>query len=231
MPALRERPEDVPLLAAHFAARHGEALRGRALPIAPAALAALQRHSWPGNVRELANAIERAIVLGSGENGSKRTTCPRRSRPVRPPRRARRPPAGLHPRCRPRRALGRSGRPLQEIPAAPGAGRQRRQRHPGGRRPGPSSQPPAPPAHRLRPALKPAPPTRKMPPAATEDFELPRRVLDAFTVLEVLSPQGFRRPEDLVGGDRRRLAALEPKALPWAGRANARIRASISTTR
>ncbi len=85
MPALRERPEDVPLLAAHFAARHGEALRGRAVPIAPAALAALRRHSWPGNVRELANAIERAIVLGSGEIGSKRTTCPRRFRPGRPP--------------------------------------------------------------------------------------------------------------------------------------------------
>ncbi len=67
MPALRERREDLPRLAAHFAARHGEALRGRAVPIAPAALAALERHSWPGNVRELSNAIERAIVLGSGD--------------------------------------------------------------------------------------------------------------------------------------------------------------------
>ncbi len=56
-----------------------------------------------------------------------------------------------------------------------------------------------------------------MPPATTGDPELPRRVLDAFTVLEVLSPQGFRRPEDLVGGDRRRLAPLEPNELPWAG--------------
>lgn len=67
MPSLRERIEDLPQLAAHFAARHGEALRGKKVTITPAAMAALQAHSWPGNVRELANAIESAVVLGSGE--------------------------------------------------------------------------------------------------------------------------------------------------------------------
>jgi transcriptional regulator with GAF, ATPase, and Fis domain len=64
MPALRERREDIPLLASHFAALHGRAVRGRPVGIAPAARELLVRHDWPGNVRELSNAIERAVVLG-----------------------------------------------------------------------------------------------------------------------------------------------------------------------
>jgi transcriptional regulator with GAF, ATPase, and Fis domain len=61
LPPLRERPEDVPMLAAHFAekfARPGEAPKR----IAPEALRVLQGYHWPGNVRELENAIERACV-------------------------------------------------------------------------------------------------------------------------------------------------------------------------
>ena len=64
MPSLRERREDIPLLASHFAALHGRAVRGRESGIAPAARALLVRYDWPGNVRELGNAIERAVVLG-----------------------------------------------------------------------------------------------------------------------------------------------------------------------
>ena len=63
LPPLRERREDVRLLAGHFLARaRAEAGRGPER-IAPDALAALERYPWPGNARELANAIERAVAL------------------------------------------------------------------------------------------------------------------------------------------------------------------------
>jgi transcriptional regulator with GAF, ATPase, and Fis domain len=67
MPALRERREDIPLLAAFFAAQHGEKVKRRVAGISPEAQACLARYDWPGNVRELENAIERAVVLGSTE--------------------------------------------------------------------------------------------------------------------------------------------------------------------
>jgi Nif-specific regulatory protein len=67
MPALRERREDIPLLAAFFAAQHGEKVKRRVAGISPEAQACLTRYDWPGNVRELENAIERAVVLGSTE--------------------------------------------------------------------------------------------------------------------------------------------------------------------
>ena len=67
LPPLRERREDVPLLASHFAAVVSRKLGRPVLGFTPEARACLLRHAWPGNVRELANAIERAIVLGDGE--------------------------------------------------------------------------------------------------------------------------------------------------------------------
>jgi DNA-binding NtrC family response regulator len=66
LPPLRERREDVRLLAEHFLAR-AESETGRRLRLSPAALAALERYPWPGNVRELENAIEHAIALAEGE--------------------------------------------------------------------------------------------------------------------------------------------------------------------
>jgi transcriptional regulator with GAF, ATPase, and Fis domain len=65
MPPLRERREDVPLLASHFAALHGRDIRGREVGISAEARALLVRYDWPGNVRELGNVIERAVVLGA----------------------------------------------------------------------------------------------------------------------------------------------------------------------
>ncbi len=66
LPPLRERREDIPLLAAHFlrkySAAHGLAVRS----IRPEVLKTLMDHSWPGNIRELENSIERALVLCDG---------------------------------------------------------------------------------------------------------------------------------------------------------------------
>ncbi|HEX3528323.1 MAG TPA: sigma 54-interacting transcriptional regulator [Thermoanaerobaculia bacterium] len=67
LPPLRERREDIALLAAHFAALHGRAVRGRPVGISPAARTLLLRYEWPGNIRELSNAIERAVVLGQDD--------------------------------------------------------------------------------------------------------------------------------------------------------------------
>jgi DNA-binding NtrC family response regulator len=66
LPPLRERPEDVPLLANHFLERCNRAMRKRITAFAPPALAIMLKHHWPGNVRELQNAIERAVVLAGG---------------------------------------------------------------------------------------------------------------------------------------------------------------------
>jgi len=67
LPPLRERRDDVPLLAEGFLARSA-AQRGRApKTLSAAALAALQRYDWPGNVRELENALERAELLTPGD--------------------------------------------------------------------------------------------------------------------------------------------------------------------
>jgi DNA-binding NtrC family response regulator len=63
IPPLRDRAEDVALLARHFASEIGRELRGREAQLSDEAVAALKRHRWPGNVRELENAIERACIL------------------------------------------------------------------------------------------------------------------------------------------------------------------------
>jgi len=67
LPPLRERREDVALLASHFAALVARKLGRPILGFTPEARACLVRYNWPGNVRELANAVERAVVLGDGE--------------------------------------------------------------------------------------------------------------------------------------------------------------------
>ncbi|EQD72689.1 RNA polymerase sigma factor 54, interaction domain protein, partial [mine drainage metagenome] len=66
LPPLRERGEDVVLLANHYFTeavhRHGKSLSG----FSPSALQALRQYDWPGNVRELAHVIERAVLLAGG---------------------------------------------------------------------------------------------------------------------------------------------------------------------
>jgi len=67
MPPLRDRPQDIPLLANYFAAKFGQQCNRRITGITTEAQARLVGYDWPGNVRELENAIERAIVLGVTE--------------------------------------------------------------------------------------------------------------------------------------------------------------------
>lgn len=68
MPPLRERKDDIPLLANHFARKSAKANNRIFSGIAPDALACLQAWQWPGNVRELENVMERAIILMPGES-------------------------------------------------------------------------------------------------------------------------------------------------------------------
>lgn len=65
LPALRERKEDIPLLATHFLARFNRENGKHIREISPAAMRLLCSYSWPGNVRELENAIEHAVVMAA----------------------------------------------------------------------------------------------------------------------------------------------------------------------
>src|SRR5262245_18834404 len=63
VPPLRERPEDLPLLATQFVRIYAAQYNRKVVGIAPAAMRTLEQHDWPGNVRELEHAIERAIIV------------------------------------------------------------------------------------------------------------------------------------------------------------------------
>jgi DNA-binding NtrC family response regulator len=67
LPPLRERKDDLPLLAQHLVTQLAEKHKRPARSLTPAALQVLQSHSWPGNVRELRNTIERAVIICSSE--------------------------------------------------------------------------------------------------------------------------------------------------------------------
>jgi DNA-binding NtrC family response regulator len=66
LPALRERREDIPLLAQHFLRQHAQRYRKRLAGFESAAMQGLLEHSWPGNVRELDHAIERSVLMAQG---------------------------------------------------------------------------------------------------------------------------------------------------------------------
>jgi DNA-binding NtrC family response regulator len=66
LPSLRDRREDIPLLAKHFLKMHAQRYRKALTGFDPAALQALVDHQWPGNVRELDHAIERAVLMAQG---------------------------------------------------------------------------------------------------------------------------------------------------------------------
>ena len=65
LPPLRDRPEDIRLLAHHFAMDYAARMRKRITGISEEFMKALVRHSWPGNVRELQNVIERSVILST----------------------------------------------------------------------------------------------------------------------------------------------------------------------
>jgi two-component system response regulator AtoC len=67
LPALRERRDDIPLLAQHFLESSAVQFKRKARRFSQSALHALEEYSWPGNVRELQNAVQRAVVLSEGQ--------------------------------------------------------------------------------------------------------------------------------------------------------------------
>jgi DNA-binding NtrC family response regulator len=95
LPPLRERREDIPLLARHFVKRTAREQEQPEKPVEPAAMTALINYNWPGNVRELQNAIERAFTL-SGDTLDA-DSLPPRVRPAAGPHPAVLDPDGLRP--------------------------------------------------------------------------------------------------------------------------------------
>jgi formate hydrogenlyase transcriptional activator len=67
LPPLRDRPEDIPLLVAHFARVYAERMKRDIQKIPAQSMLALQRQPWPGNIRELQNVVERATILTFGD--------------------------------------------------------------------------------------------------------------------------------------------------------------------
>jgi two-component system response regulator HydG len=68
MPSMRDRTEDIPLLAEYFLRGFAKLHKKQCRSMTPGFISALARHSWPGNVRELQNVIERSLVLGNGHD-------------------------------------------------------------------------------------------------------------------------------------------------------------------
>ncbi|GFK95595.1 Transcriptional regulatory protein ZraR [Fundidesulfovibrio magnetotacticus] len=76
IPPLRERLEDLPVLAAHLLAKLGERNKKSVRSVSPAYLEALGRYGWPGNVRELENVLERSIILSRSDTLTPQTLPP-----------------------------------------------------------------------------------------------------------------------------------------------------------
>src|SRR6266478_4712203 len=67
LPPLRDRREDIPLLASHFLGKHAQRYRKQLAAFDPAAMQALLDHPWPGNIRELDHAVERSVLMAQGD--------------------------------------------------------------------------------------------------------------------------------------------------------------------
>jgi formate hydrogenlyase transcriptional activator len=67
LPPLRLRPDDIPMLVAHFVRKYSARMSKRISKISKEAMEALKRFPWPGNVRELQNFVERAVILTNGD--------------------------------------------------------------------------------------------------------------------------------------------------------------------
>ena len=68
VPPLRDRRDDIPLLAHHFLKKYGAQNRKPVKGFSPLAMDMLIKYDWPGNVRELENAVERGVILMTGEH-------------------------------------------------------------------------------------------------------------------------------------------------------------------
>jgi formate hydrogenlyase transcriptional activator len=66
LPALRERPEDIPLLVLYFVSLFARQMNKQIDTICPEVMDSLKHHDWPGNVRELENLIERSVIMSTG---------------------------------------------------------------------------------------------------------------------------------------------------------------------
>jgi len=123
VPPLRERQEDIPLLAQEFLARFAEKNRKSIKGFTPQAMDRLLRHPWPGNVRELMNAVERGVVLSHGgisprwSSPSSRRDRVTRSAPGGRKRRGRRSPAAHRLPGRPAGRLSPAS--LPQVPGPP----------------------------------------------------------------------------------------------------------------
>ena len=84
VPALREHPEDITALVAHFAAKYAARFRKPVTRLSAQALRELTAHYWPGNVRELEHAIERAVIVSTGATLQLERDAPSRGRGVAP---------------------------------------------------------------------------------------------------------------------------------------------------
>lgn len=85
LPPLRDRKEDLPVLARHFVAKYATEAKKVVRGVSTEAMDRLQGYGWPGNVRELANAIERAVVLCAGDHiGPDDLALPRAGTPAAP---------------------------------------------------------------------------------------------------------------------------------------------------
>src|SRR5262249_60299165 len=67
LPALRQRPNDIPRLVNFYVDLYNTEFRKRIRSVAPAAMGKLKAYAWPGNVRELRNSVERAMLLVEGD--------------------------------------------------------------------------------------------------------------------------------------------------------------------
>ncbi|GAA0891036.1 sigma-54 dependent transcriptional regulator [Fulvivirga kasyanovii] len=67
LPPLRERLEDIPLLATHFLEHYSKKYNKQVSKISDAAISRMQKHSWPGNIREIQHAIERAVIMSNSQ--------------------------------------------------------------------------------------------------------------------------------------------------------------------
>jgi DNA-binding NtrC family response regulator len=86
IPPLRDRPDDIPMLAKHFIERFCRDLNKKPLVLAPSAVQELQEYQWPGNVRELQNCIERAVILTEGDTiHARHLSLSFREAPLQPP--------------------------------------------------------------------------------------------------------------------------------------------------